>query len=1163
MANLKGKISVKAKKVDGVIVKEEKTDFGKIEKKWQDAWEKAKVFEAKENLKKKKFYVLEMFPYPSGTGIHMGHAFNYNLGDIFARFKFMQGFNVIHPGGYDSLGLPAENAAIKAGIHPEDYTNNSIKNFMKQQKTLGLTYDWSRMVNTADPNYYRWDQWIFLKMFEKGLVYQKEAPINWCPKCNTILANEQVVNGKCWRHEDTNVEVRKMDQWYLKITDYADRLLDHSKLNWPEKTIAMQKNWIGKSFGTEIDFEISTKLKFVLLHGFTGKADGVFFPWLKRELEKRGYEVNVPQLPNADSPNIIEQAEYVLKNCKFDEDTVLLGHSLGSVVALKVLEKLNRPIKKLITVGGFALPSPKDRSYNKTIDWKFDFGKIKSNVKEIKILKAKNDSSVYGERADSIKNNLGGDVVEFIANKDHVCGKEEPEVLNACLERWPIFTTRPDTLFGVTFMVVSAQHHKLNELVTKEQKKKVDEFLGKLKSVSEKDMADMEKEGVFTGSYAINPLTKEKVPVYAGNFVVADYGSGMVMAVPAHDQRDFDFAKKYGIPIKQVIAPLFVTDKGIDAVREDKKTVERDAVFGIVKHWKEDKYFVLDWKNFGWKSLIIGGVEDGETSEEAIAREVKEETGYQDIKSVKRIGFETHANFFARHKDVNRYGRFKTYLIELKSDKFVKPNEEDVKNHTGQWMEKSKIKNYLNLSNQNYIWDIYLNGEGAYTEMGKLISSGEFNGLNNEEAKIKIADSLIKKGIARKKVNYKLRDWSVARQRYWGTPIPLIHCQKCGVVPVPEKDLPVKLPKDVKFGKGNPLETNEKWLNVKCPKCNGKARREANTLDTFVNSSWYFLRYCDPKNDKQIFAKEKVKYWMPVDLYIGGAEHACMHLIYCRFYTMFLKDLGLIDFDEPAPRLFHQGMINGSDGEKMSKSKGNGIEPLEAMKKYGVDGLRYYLISVASPDKGFNWDDKSIQGSLRLINKVYTILDNVKIGKDSNELLIKLNNSIKNVTQQIEGLDYRKASIELRELFDTISSQKEASKASLEKALKLLSPFCPHITEELWQKIGNNKSGKEFISIAPWPKVEEVKIGKGKELGVMEKIIENVSGMIKRIEEKNKVNKVYLYVMPFEIKQIDEKKIAKALGKETKIFAVNDSGKYDPEGRSGKARPGMPGIFVE
>ena len=819
-------------------------DFNFLEKKWQKKWEEKKVFEVKEDSKKKKYYVLEMFPYPSGEGLHMGHAFNYTIGDVFSRFKIMQGPNVLHPMGYDSLGTPAENAAIKSKISPEDYIKKSIANFMNQQKMLGLTYDWTRIVNTADPEYYKWDQLIFLKMFEKGLVYEKEAPVNWCNKCNTILANEQVVNGKCWIHSDNEVEIRHMKQWFLKITKYADRLLEgHKKLNWPEKTIAMQKNWIGKSSGTEIDFEI---------------------------------------------------------------------------------------------------------------------------------------------------------------NK----------------EKWPIFTTRPDTIYGVTFMVISAQHPRLMELVTSGQKKEVEAFLKKLKSVSEKEMEDMDKEGVFTGSYAINPVTGDKIPVWAGNFVVADYGAGMVMAVPTHDQRDFEFARKYKIPMKVVIQP--------------------------------DAY-------------------------------------------------------------------------ELNAEKMSR----------------------------------------AFTSDGKLINSGEFNGWSNREAIEAISDFLKKKKLGKRVVQYKLRDWSVARQRYWGTPIPLIHCSKCGVVPVPEKDLPVVLPKKVKFGEGNPLLTNKEWLDVKCPKCNGKATREANTMDTFVNSSWYFLRFCDPRNNKEIFDKKKVKYWMPLDLYIGGAEHACMHLIYCRFYTMFLHDLGWIDFDEPAPRLFHQGMINDEKGEKLSKSKGNFVEPIETMEKYGVDTTRFFIMSEASPDKGFNWTDTGIQGSLRFTRKIYVILDKVKIGKDSNELKVKINRSIKNITNQIETLDYRKSTIELRELFDLIFREKEAAKDTLEKALKLLSPFCPHIAEEFWEKIG----GKGFVSLAEWPKFDEKKIDVKIEEAEKsaEKTVEDVLNILKIIKEKNgkEAEKVYLYVLPNELGNYSAEILSKRTLKEVKVYAVNDKNKHDPEGKAGKAKPGRPAVFVE
>jgi leucyl-tRNA synthetase len=1016
---------------------EQKIDFAKIEKKWQDKWEKKKIFEANEDSEKKKYYILEMFPYPSATGLHMGHAFNFTIGDVFSRFKKMQGFNVLHPVGFDSLGLPAENAAIKVGKHPEEYTNNSIKNFVKQEKKLGITYAWDREINTADPNYYKWDQWIFLKMFEKGLVYEKEAPVNWCSSCNTIISNEQAQGGKCDRC-GTEIEIKKMKQWFLKITDYADRLLEgHKKLDWPAKTIAMQKNWIGKSYGTEIDFEIEDKniSNVVIVHGSPVNKEETktysqhWMPWIKEQLKEKKTKIFLPLMPEPWEPDYNKWKKEFSK-LEIDENSILVGHSSGTTFLVRWLGETRKKIKKLILVAPWKVAWEESKSSKNFCDYEID-SKIKNNIGEIIYFTSDDEEKDGKDSVEVFHKKLGGKIIELSKHGhftlEDMKTEKFPELLAEINsnKKWPIFTTRPDTIFGVTFMVVSAQHTRLNELVTKEQKSGVEKFLKKLKSVSEKELADMEKEGVFTGSYAINPANGDKVPVYAGNFVVADYGAGMVMAVPAHDQRDFEFAKKYKIPIKQVI--------------EEKIPTEEDCLSS------PDGSFCL---------------------------------------------------------------------------------EPDLEN--------------------------------AYTGEGTLYNSGDFNYMKNEEAKKEITGWLISKKLARKVVNYKLRDWSVARQRYWGTPIPLIHCEKCGVVPVKEKDLPVKLPKEVKFGEGNPLLTNKEWLNVKCPKCNGKARREANTMDTFVNSSWYFLRYCDSKNNNEIFSKDKVKYWMPVDLYIGGAEHACMHLIYSRFYTMFLHDLGLIDFEEFAPRLFHQGMINDEKGEKMSKSKGNVIEPLETIAKYGVDATRFYLLSEASPDKGFNWTDSGIQGATRIINKIWKVGQEVKIGKDSNELKEKINKTIKNITEQIEKIDYRKSTIELRELFDLISKESEVSKETLEKSLKLLAPFCPHIAEEIWEKLGN----KEFISIAEWPKYEEVKKS-AKQEDINEKIIGNVKPTIDKILSTQKVEKVYLYVMPFEIKQVSVEKIEKALGKPTKIFAVNDSNKYDPENKAKKALPGKPSIFVK
>lgn len=818
-------------------------DFKKIEKKWQTRWEKAKVFEVVEDKKKKKFYVLEMFPYPSGSGLHMGHAFNYTIGDIYARFKRMSGFNILYPMGYDSFGLPAENAAIKAGIHPKKFTEDAIANFIKQQKTLGLSYDWSRIIMTHEPEYYRWNQFFFLKFYEKGLVYRKKSPVNYCPKCNTVLANEQVHDGKCWRHKDTDIEIRHLEQWFIKITDYSEELLKSlPSLEWPERIKMMQENWIGKSYGIDINFKING-------------------------------------------------------------------------------------------------------------------------------------------------------------------------------EDWPIFTTRSDTIYGVTFMVISAQHPRLMEIVTEGQKKEIENFLKKLTSTSEKDSEFLEKEGVFTGSYATNLLTDEKVPVYAGNFVIAEYGSGMVMGVPAHDQRDFEFAKKYKIPIKVVISPEQTT---------------------------------------------------------------------------------------------------------------LNPEE----------MPR------------------------AYVDEGILINSGEFNGINSKDGIEKISDYLEKRKLGKRTVQYKLKDWLISRQRYWGTPIPIIYCDKCGIVPVPEKELPIILPEKVVFGKGNPLKTNDKFLNTKCPKCGGRGRRESDTMDTFFDSSWYFLRYCDNRNDKQPFEFKKINYWLPVDQYIGGAEHACMHLIYARFFIKALRDLKFVKTDEPFTRLFNQGMLHGEDGFVMSKSRGNTVLPEKVSERYGIDTARLFLVSVASPDKDVQWSENGIEGSFRFLKKVFKYFDEVKIGKSGKKVESKTNKAAKEVKDHIDEFRYDLAVLKLRNLFDYLDE--EVDKKTLETFLKLLHPFCPHITEELWEKIGN----KNFLSLERWPIADESKIDENIEkqeraIGTLADDINNVVNIFNR--RGKKAFKAFVYVLPDEKEVYSENVglLKKKTNLEITVYAVNDKNKHDPQAKAAKAKCGKPGIYLE
>jgi leucyl-tRNA synthetase len=1028
-------------------------DFSKIEKKWQEKWEKAKCFSAKEKKAssdfkkseghKKKYYVVEMYPYPSGSGLHIGHAFNYTIGDICARFKLMQGFNVLHPMGFDSFGLPAENAAIKNKSHPKKFTEEAIAMFIRQQKSLGLTYDWDRMIMSHSPEYYKWDQWIFLQMYKKGLAYKKKASVNWCPKCNGVLANEQVHDGKCWIHKDSSVEIKHLEQWFLKITDYADELYEGvDKLaNWPFRIRAMQKNWIGKSHGSEIDFEIQNpKTRIIFVHGLHADLNKKsWYSWLKEELISKGIEINMPQLPSPDHPDLNEWLKEINK-LNPDENTILIGHSRGAVSILRYLESLkeNKRIKKVILIAGRKGNSNKKSEGFYTKEG-YDFEKIKEHCEDFVVFHSDDDPIVPFKdglvNAEKLNARL-----EELKDKGHFDKDlhEFPELLNEISEKWPIFTTRADTIYGVTFMVVSAQHPRLMGIVTSSQKREVEDFLKKIKSTSEKDMEELDKEGAFTGSYAINPLTKEKIPVYCGNFVVADYGCGMVMAVPAHDERDFQFAKKYNIPIKVVIQP--------------------DA-------------------------------------------------------------------------------------FELNPEKMSR----------------------------------------AYTGDGRLVNSREFNSWSNREAIGGITEFLEKKKLGRKTVNFKLRDWLISRQRFWGTPIPVIYCDKCGIQTVPEKDLPVILPENIKFtSQKNPLVDNKKFIEAKCPKCKGKAKRETDTMDTFVNSSWYFFRYCDSHNKKEIFDKKKAEYWMPMDQYIGGAEHACMHLIYSRFYTRFLRDLGMTKLSEPTMNLFNQGMVHAEDGFVMSKSRGNVVDPLDMIKKYSADTLRIFLVSIASPDNDYSWSNTGIESMHKFIKRFVDFYSSVKFGKSSTRVESKMNKAIKEITVDIEEFKYNMAVIKIRALLEVLISEEKIGKKDLESYLKLISPFCPHITEELWWKLGNNKASlsdksdknsrianksRGFISLSEWPVCDEKKIDmkleKQEELN--ENLVRDIGNILRIVKEKQgkDVTKVYVYCIPNEVEGYNSDFIKKRINLDVKIFSAGDKEKYDPSGISKKAKPGKPGIFVE
>ena len=753
--------------------------FTEIEKKWQQRWDEEKAFKRLEDPNKEKYYMLEMFPYPSGN-LHMGHVRNYSIGDVIARFKTMQGYNVLHPMGWDSFGLPAENAAIERRIHPDTWTNSNIDTMRQQLKGLGLSYDWDREVATSSPSYYKWTQWLFLQFFKKGMAYKKISSVNWCPSCETVLANEQVVNGGCERCS-AQVDKKELEQWFFKITDYAERLLqDIDKLDgWPEKVKIMQQNWIGKSEGAMVNFTIE--------------------------------------------------------------------------------------------------------------------------------------------------------------------GTEE---------KIAVFTTRPDTIYGVSFMVLAPEHPLVLELVKgTEYEEAAKEFRKKAEHMSEIDRTSTEgeKEGLFLGRYVINPMNGQRVPLFIANYVLMDYGTGAVMGVPAHDQRDFEFATKYNLPIIPVIKP------------------------------KNDEI---------------------------------------DIDNLDR----------------------------------------------------------------------------AFEAEGIMINSGPFNGLDNQEGIAKIIEYMEEKGIGESKENYRLRDWLISRQRYWGAPIPIIYCDKCGTVPVPEEDLPVILPTDVKIsGKGNsPLATSESFVNTTCPECGAAAKREVDTMDTFVCSSFYYLRYTDPKNDQHPFEMDKTKYWMPVDQYVGGVEHAILHLLYARFFTKVLYDMGLSPVDEPFSNLLTQGMVL-KDGHKMSKSLGNTVSPEEIIAKYGADTARLFILFAAPPERDLEWSDQGVEGSFRFLNRIWRLvtesineihIDNMvdtgKLSSQDKELRFVLHNTIKRITNDIsQRFNFNTAVSALMELVNAIYDYREKCKngklnnAVLSDAITclliMLAPFCPHITSELWEMIGREDS----IHDQKWPQWDE------------------------------------------------------------------------------------------
>ncbi len=894
-------------------------DHQKIERKWQEIWDKTNLYQTKEEDKEQKFYSLVMFPYPSGN-MHIGHWYNFAPADTYSRFIRMKGFNVLNPIGFDAFGLPAENAAIKRGVAPRAWTYENIKTMTQQLKTMGPSYDWNRTVVTSDLDYYKWTQWMFLLLYRKGLAYKKKAIANWCPSCNTVLANEQVVAGRC---ERCNAEViqKEIDQWLFKITDYAERLLsDLENLDWPEKTKVMQQNWIGKSEGAIVKFKVhSEKLK-----------------------------------------------------------------------ALNSSESLNKQTN----------------------------GKKQT------------------------------------ANSDNI----------------NVFTTRPDTIFGATFLVLAPEHPLVSKIVTQEMSKKITQYVKKTAKKTELErIAEEKKTGCFTGAYALNPVTDEKIPIWISDYVLVTYGTGAIMAVPAHDERDWQFSQKFSLPVKEVVIPK-VIDRH-DPPKEGVKTVYRRSIQVLLINPKNKKVLVLKWKKFPWTTFVTGGIEEGEDEIAAAKREVLEETGYGKIKYVRTLGGPVESHYYAAHKNINRKAHFTALVFELTSEERSKISKKEAETHEIDWLSWNDLGKDKNIKCAEYqIWlDRLSDPDHVFSGNGVSINSGEFTGLETEAIKAKIISWLESKSIGTRAVNYKLRDWVVSRQRYWGAPIPIIYCDKCGEVPIPEKDLPVVLPEVIKFKSTgeSPLKYDKQFIKAECPQCHKPARRETDTLDTFVCSSWYYLRYIDPKNKAQFADKKKLEKWMPIDMYIGGAEHSVLHLLYSRFFTKVLKDAGYLKISEPFKRLRHQGIILGPDNQKMSKSKGNVIDPDSLVEKFGSDSVRMFLEFMGPYELGGPWQSGGIGGIYKFIQKIWKLfsgeISDVLPSIETQRLEAK---TIKKVTEDLEQLRFNTAISALMIYVNYLQKENILAKKTLETLNILIAPFAPHLAEEIWSLY---LGGEDSIHTQKWP----------------------------------------------------------------------------------------------
>ena len=860
----------------------ERYDHGRIEKKWQEKWEASHAFAPGGDSSKPKQYILDMFPYPSGDGLHVGHVEGYTATDVYSRYKRMRGYDVLHPMGWDAFGLPAENYAIKTGVPPQQTTDRSIDNFRRQIKSLGLSYDWSREFGTHEPAYYRWTQWLFAEFFKKGLVYKKKALVNWDPVDQTVLANEQVLPDGTAERSGAKVEKKELEQWFFKITDYADELeraLD--TVDWPESTKIAQRNWIGASHGAEIEFGIKNK--------------------------------------------------------------------------------------------------------------------------ELKI---------------------------------------------------KVFTTRPDTLFGATYLVLAPEHPLAAQLAA-ENRAEVDEYVAAAKDKSdiERSAEGKEKTGVeIKGVKAVNPANKEEIPIFVADYVLGSYGTGAIMAVPAHDERDWEFAKRFGLSVKRVVEPKFVASKEETKLHEGEDIVKRNAVCAVIRNPKDGTYLCNEWKGIEMHGLLTGGVEDEEDMVEAARREIREETGYKNLRLVEGPDWVINTFFYHRQKKQNRHARFHYLVFELENDDRDTVDESEKAKHEFVWKTREELGGYFTVFEGYFILNFLDNPDYIHTGTGLLGNSGRFDGMDSGEAKKKITEFVGGKMIT----TYHLRDWLISRQRYWGAPIPIVYNPKGVPHAIPAEHLPWLLPTDVEFRPTgtSPLGQSKELLE-RTEKIFGKGwRPEVDTMDTFVCSSWYFFRFVDPHNEKEFASKEAMQKWLPVDLYVGGAEHTVLHLLYARFFTKALRDLGHISFGEPFLKLRHQGTILAEDNRKMSKRWGNVINPDDMAARFGADAVRMYEMFMGPLEAMKPWNTGNVAGVSRFLERVWDMSGNVgdaPAGAATDRLM---HQTIKKVSDDIESLKMNTAVSALMIFSNHLGSLSTIPKLAYGTLIKLLYPFAPHITSEIASKFG-------------------------------------------------------------------------------------------------------------